>query len=201
MKTDDTQMGTRQRLVAATSDLLQRKGLHGFGLSDVLAQARAPKGVLYHHFPGGKVELAIVAIQAAVSRIVLEFEQLQTTNQSPVQILRSWLDHSQKRLEKSGFEQGCPLAAVALESTAADHALRQALDEGFSAIRSVLSGILTGAGMTADKATRFSTLIISAYEGALLQSRIAGSAKPASETVELLLQLIQQEIETTQEPL
>jgi TetR/AcrR family transcriptional repressor of lmrAB and yxaGH operons len=41
---------------------LRTKGFHGVGLSELLAQAQAPKGVLYHHFPGGKTELAVAAI-------------------------------------------------------------------------------------------------------------------------------------------
>lgn len=189
-------MGTRQRLIAAMADLLQRKGLHGIGLSDVLAKAQAPKGVLYHHFPGGKVELAIAAIQHAISRIVMSLERLRTTNQSVVQTLRSWLGESTKVLGKSGFEQGCPLATVGLESTATDQELRQALQEGFSAIRSALSGMLIKAGMSTARAAQFSTLIVSAYEGALLQSRVASSEKPASETMDLLLELIQMELES-----
>lgn len=189
-------MGTRQRLVAAMADLLQRKGLHGIGLSDVLAKAQAPKGVLYHHFPGGKVELAIAAIQHSISRIVMSLEHLQTTNQSVVQALRSWLGKSQKVLEKSGFEQGCPLATVGLESTATDQELRQALQEGFSALRSALARMLIEAGMRTARAAQFSTLIVSAYEGALLQSRVASSEKPASETMDLLLELIQLELES-----
>jgi TetR/AcrR family transcriptional repressor of lmrAB and yxaGH operons len=196
MNTSDVKMGTRQRLIAAMSELLQRKGLQGVGLSDVLAQAQAPKGVLYHHFPGGKTELAISAIRSSVNRIVASIQFLRSTDQNVVQRLRTWLGQAQKRLEKSGFEQGCPLAAVALESTAADQELRQALEEGFGAIRSVLAGMLADAGMTTTDAARFSTLIVSAYEGALLQSRIAGSAKPARDTLDLLLRLIQLEIES-----
>lgn len=195
MKSADLKVGTRQRLIAAMADLLQRKGLHGIGLSEVLAKAQAPKGVLYHHFPGGKVELAIAAIQTSISRITLSLEQSSTTHQSVVQALRSWLERSQKRLEKSGFELGCPLATVALESTATDRALRQALQEGFIALRSALTRMLVKAGMKTARAAQFSTLIVSAYEGALLQSRVACSEKPASETMELLLQLLQLEIE------
>lgn len=196
MAIHDQQMSTRDRLIVAMRDLLQCKGFYGIGLSDILARAQAPKGVMYHHFPGGKVELAIVAIQSAVDDIVSKLEQLRTTSDDPVQVLRTWLNHLQKRLSKSGYEQGCPLAAVALESTAEDRRLRQALNDGFTIIRSVLAGMLAEAGMTNEKAGSFSMLIVSAYEGALLQSRVASSAGPASETLELLLHLIQMEIDT-----
>src|SRR3990167_3882874 len=51
-------ISTRDKLITAMADALQRKGLHGVGLNELLAQAGAPKGSLYHHFPGGKSELA-----------------------------------------------------------------------------------------------------------------------------------------------
>ena len=198
MATQTQEIGTRQRLINAMQDLLQRKGFHGIGLSDVLAQAQAPKGVLYHHFPGGKVELAVVAIQSAVNNIISKLEQLRAMNESPLQVLSIWLDLAQKKLIKSGFQQGCPLATVALESTAEDRALRKTLDEGFNTIRSALAEMLAEAGMTTERASRFSTLIVSAYEGALLQSRVADSAKPAGDTLDLLLQLIQLEIDPSE---
>jgi TetR/AcrR family transcriptional repressor of lmrAB and yxaGH operons len=127
----------------------------------------------------------------------MSLEHSRTTNQNVVQALRNWLDKSQKRLEKSGFELGCPLATVALESTATDQALRQALQEGFGALRSALTRMLIAAGMRTARASQFSTLLVSAYEGALLQSRVACSEKPANVTMDLLLQLIQVEIEST----
>lgn len=52
--------------------------------------------------------------------------------------------------------------------------------------------------MTAERATWPSTLIVSAYEGALLQSRIAAGVTTVSETITILLQLIQQEMDTNQ---
>lgn len=186
--------GTRERLIAAMADLLQRRGFHGVGLSDVLAQARAPKGVLYHHFPGGKVELAVAAIQAAVAYMKASFDRLQAANDDPVQVLRAWLEHAQKQLEQSAFERGCPLATVALESTADDHILRQALAQGFGEIRERLTRLLSQAGVTPAKAAQLSTLLVAAYEGALIQSRVTGTVQPVKDIAEMLLEWVRLEI-------
>ena len=53
---------TRERLIRAAVFLFQNQGYHGAGLAAILARARAPKGSLYHHFPGGKEDLAIAAV-------------------------------------------------------------------------------------------------------------------------------------------
>ena len=187
--------GTRDRLIAAMSDLLQRRGFHGVGLSDVLAQARAPKGVLYHHFPGGKMDLAVAAIQATVAYVTTTLDRLQAAYADPVQAIRAWLDHAQKQLEQSAFERGCPLATVALESTAADHILRQALAQGFAEMRERLTRLLSQAGVTPARAASLSTLMVAAYEGALIQSRVAGDVQPVRDVAELLLEWVRLEIQ------
>ena len=130
-----TDLGTRDRLVRAMSQALQQRGLHGVGLNELLAQAQAPKGVLYHHFPGGKTELAVAAIEATVAHITRALDDLLAQQASPLPTLRGWFAAGLKQLERGQFERGCPLATVALESTAEDTALRQALAQGFSAIR------------------------------------------------------------------
>lgn len=194
--TTDDLPGTRDRLVAAMSDLLQRRGFHGVGLSDVLAQARAPKGVLYHHFPGGKVELAVAAIQATVAYVTTTLDRLQAAYADPVQAIRAWLDHAQKQLEQSAFERGCPLATVALESTADDHILRQALAQGFSEMRERLARLLSQAGGVAPtRAAQLSTLMVATYEGALIQSRVAGDVQPVKDVAELLVEWVRLEIQ------
>ena len=49
---------TYTQLVRATSALMRRKGYAGVGLTEILTEAKLPKGSLYYHFPGGKPELA-----------------------------------------------------------------------------------------------------------------------------------------------
>ena len=196
MTSIDDVPGTRDRLIAAMSDLLQRRGFHGIGLSDVLAQARAPKGVLYHHFPGGKMDLAVAAIQATVAYVTTTLDRLQANHADPVQAIRAWLDHAQKQLEQSAFERGCPLATVALESTADDHSLRQALAQGFAEMRERLTRLLSQAGGVAPaRAAQLSTLMVAAYEGALIQSRVAGDGQPVKDVAELLVEWVRLEIQ------
>ena len=52
---------TKDRLIQSAATLFRTHGYHGVGLADVLADAKAPKGSLYHHFPNGKSDLAMAA--------------------------------------------------------------------------------------------------------------------------------------------
>lgn len=52
---------TKDRLIQSAATLFRTRGYHGVGLADLLADAQAPKGSLYHHFPNGKSDLALAA--------------------------------------------------------------------------------------------------------------------------------------------
>ena len=55
---DATATPTRERILYATAELFRRQGYSGTGLKQVVGEAQAPFGSLYHHFPGGKQQLA-----------------------------------------------------------------------------------------------------------------------------------------------
>lgn len=66
---------TREKLIFAASDLFRRKGYVAAGLAEILEAAGVPKGSLYHHFPGGKPELAVASAEWAgryISRMIDE---------------------------------------------------------------------------------------------------------------------------------
>lgn len=181
---------TRDRLVAAMADTLQRKGLHGAGLNELLIQAQAPKGSLYHHFPGGKTELAEAAIEHIGRRIDGFFVQLFREHADPLQAMQRWLDNTLQQLESSRFERGCPLATVALESGPEDVEIRAALARCFARLRQALAAQLQGVGFTDDSADGFANLFVSLYEGGLLQARVAGNCEPLRTASAALFQLI-----------
>jgi TetR/AcrR family transcriptional repressor of lmrAB and yxaGH operons len=174
---------------------LQQRGYHGIGLAELLAEAGAPKGVLYHHFPGGKQALAVAAIEATAAHIAASLDRLIFARADPLTALQGWLALAQAQLDRSGFERGCPLATVALETTAVDTAVRAALAQAFDGIRARLALLLCAAGVAEARAGGLAALVVAAYEGALMQARVAGSAAPMAEAAEALLSLLRREVD------
>ncbi len=191
---------TRERLISAMADQLARRGLHGVGLNELLAQAQAPKGVMYHHFPGGKNALAIAAIEQIAQRIGGSLDRLLQKESDPIVALRSWIQDAQRRLDASGFERGCPLATVALETTADDTDLRAAIAGAFAALRNHISGALVRAGMETTRAQGLASLLVATYEGGLLQARVAGSGEPMMQATQALLSLLQTQAPKIESP-
>lgn len=188
--TDTPAPGTRERLIAAMTDALRRRGLHGIGLTELLAQAGAPKGVLYHHFPGGKTELAVAAINDVVDRMLRGLDALLATTPDPIEATRRWMAAATARLHDSGFESGCPLATVALESTPDDPSLRAALDLAFARMRDRIAQALEQAGEPPARARGLAALIVATYEGGLLQARVAQNTEPIAQATQTLLDLL-----------
>lgn len=65
-----TDPSSYQVLIRAASSLFRQRGYDGVGLNEILKAADLPKGSLYHHFPGGKRELAEAATLAAGDSIM-----------------------------------------------------------------------------------------------------------------------------------
>lgn len=193
-------ISTRDKLIHAMADALQRKGLHGVGLNELLEMAGAPKGSLYHHFPGGKSELAVAAIEHISQRIDGLFAQLFAQQADPLKALHSWLQGALQQLENSQFERGCPLATIALESGPEDVQIRAALQRSFATVRQALSRQLQGIGYPDEQADNLAALFVALYEGGLLQARVAGSSEPLKRAATALFNLTREQLPQGAQP-
>jgi len=198
-RTESNPPGTRQRLVQAMSRALQRRGYHGVGLTELLAEADAPKGVLYHHFPGGKEQLAVAAIEATAAHIAASLQRLVAEHAQPLPTLAGWLALAEQQLQRSNYERGCPLATVALETTADDGPVRAALAQAFLQIRQGLADLLAGAGIETGRASGLAALVVATYEGALMQARVAGHGQPMADATGILMSLLQREVDAARD--
>ena len=54
---------TRERILRASGELFRRQGYMGTGVKQIVAEAGAPFGSIYHFFPGGKEELGAETIR------------------------------------------------------------------------------------------------------------------------------------------
>ena len=61
---------TRRKMVIGAAQLLAERGLQDTSFSQVLELTGAPRGSIYHHFPGGKDELVAAAIDLAGAHAV-----------------------------------------------------------------------------------------------------------------------------------
>ncbi|MDH3649932.1 MAG: TetR/AcrR family transcriptional regulator [Saprospiraceae bacterium] len=131
---------TRTKLVEHATECLQAKGYFGAGIREILEGAEVPKGSLYHHFPMGKDDLVIEAIEAEILQLRewLNFEQKEG-DISQIAKLISYFDH---RKEHSVFLW----LLIGLESSAQKGKVYEACHEAFLQFRSMLTDLLPKQG-------------------------------------------------------
>src|SRR3989442_4335514 len=157
----------REKMVTSAALLIREDGIAGTGFRDVIAHSGAPRGSIYHHFPGGKVQLAEEAVVAARD-YVTSFIEAAKGEDDPVAMLRAFLDAFRPVLEPSGFRAGCPVVAVAAEAHDDAPQLADVAAEAFASWAEPFAASLRRAGLSPARARRLATLVVSAIEGAIV---------------------------------
>jgi TetR/AcrR family transcriptional regulator, lmrAB and yxaGH operons repressor len=187
---------SQTRLLVAMQAGLAKSGYRGTGTAELLKAAQTPKGVLYHHYPNGKEQLAIFAISSIRKEVTTSLNSRFSTNPDLCSVLTGWFNASLHRLQSEQFQYGCAFAAVALDLNANDQALRQSLNQAFTAISACIAHALCEQGVSAQTASAWATLLICTYEGALIQARVSQDIAPAQASVGVLLALLRKELNT-----
>jgi len=108
---------TKQRIVAATSELIHSHGYNATGLNQIIKHSGAPKGSLYFHFPEGKEQIVEAALLASGATVTSLMQQSFTQSKNQQQAIKQCIDFFKEVLISTNFQKGCPVATVALEAT------------------------------------------------------------------------------------
>jgi len=164
---------TRARIVDAAVDLFRVHGYTGTAMKQVVAVAEAPFGSVYHHFRGGKEELAAAAIDRAggIYRdlVLAVFD----AEDDVVAGTRAVFDGAAAVLEGTDYVDACPVATVALEVASTSEPLRIACDGVFADWLDTFAGRLADAGARPADARAAAIAVVALLEGAFLLSRTA----------------------------
>lgn len=182
---------TRSRMITAAIGLLQRHGLAAMSFTDVLAESGAARGAIYHHFPGGKQELALEAARRNAEDVRGYLHALPA--QSPSDVVRTFLDHVRPVVQASAGGGGCAVAAVTVDGGAAitdQGGLLAVAAHGFAGWVDELTGKLADAGMDPSRAAELATLMIVTLEGAHILCRAAADITPFDRAAAALLSTV-----------
>jgi TetR/AcrR family transcriptional repressor of lmrAB and yxaGH operons len=163
---------TRDRIVLAATRLFQQRGYHAVTTADIVAQARAPKGSLYHHFPLGKEQIAIAAVARIRGEVMALLRKLQGDGRCLEDTLRVMADGMARWLRGSAWREGTLLASTAIGAVPALPKLHAALREALDEWRAHLTGRLVDDGWRSVAARAMSETILASLEGAMILARI-----------------------------
>jgi TetR/AcrR family transcriptional repressor of lmrAB and yxaGH operons len=171
----------RALLLKGARQLLAEKGYAGMELRDVAERGKAPRGSIYHHFPGGKVQLAREAAELEGTTI-RDLIERSLDERGLKETLALFGDVFRRRVTDYPERIGCPVAAVAL-ARPEDPELAAAATAAFQSWERPIAAALRDEGVSAVDAETFAGLVVSTVEGALLRARAAGSQEPLDSAI------------------
>lgn len=165
---------TRDRMVIGAATLLAQRGLQATSFSEVLEFTGAPRGSIYHHFPGGKDQLVKAALDFVTAQMGSYFSPKEGAPPEEVTdlFLRLW----RGILLRFEFKAGCAVVAVTVAADSPE--LLDHTASIFRAWRSRLAGLFAVGGVAKDDAIRFAATLVAASEGAVVLSRGERSLEP-----------------------
>jgi TetR/AcrR family transcriptional regulator, lmrAB and yxaGH operons repressor len=167
---------SRRRMIRSAAVLFRSKGVDGTAFSDVIAHSGAPRGSIYHHFPGGKAELAEEATRYAGEYVAAALAAA-LAEDDPVATLTGFSAAVAKGLEQTRYQDGCPVVAAALEGPRTPGASAAAA-EAIRSWESLLAEAFERNGVAPGRARSIATTVVAGIEGAIVMARAEGSSEP-----------------------
>jgi AcrR family transcriptional regulator len=173
-------------MIESAAQLMRERGVQATSFSEVLAHSGAPRGSIYHHFPGGKAQLIEEATRYAgdftAAGLVAALD-----DSDPAAAIHRFAGMWQRILERSDFGAGCPVVAATLEG---DAAARAAAAGAFGRWEGLLAGGFARRGVAPERALSLATTFLASIEGAVVLARATGSTAPLGRVASELERLV-----------
>lgn len=169
---------TDERIVVAMAELLRRQGYAATGIKQVVETADAPIGSIYHHFGGGKRDVAAAALRQSGAAYGELIGLLLAPYDDPAEGIEAAFVAAAETIEQGGWLNMCPVGTVAGEVADAEPALREVADEVMSAWIDAGTALFAARGLTDADARSLMYAVVSALEGAFIVARTQRSTDP-----------------------
>ena len=179
-------------MILSTALLIRERGARATSLDAILAHSGAPRGSVYHHFPGGREQLLREATASAGDYVARRLER--DGDRHPLAALDALFDEYRANLRATDFRAGCPVVAVAVESSPDGPDLRDCTRDAFERWRRAIAHGLESRGIDADRADELALHVIAAFEGAIVLSRSYRNLEPLERVRDELRRQVDEEL-------
>ncbi|MFV8052433.1 TetR/AcrR family transcriptional regulator [Mycobacterium sp. 48b] len=169
---------TRETILTATAELMRHKGYAAVGMKDIVAASGAPIGSLYHHFRGGKLQIAREALIDAgvaygmlIPTIVDDYDDLGHA-------VEGVFNQAAEDMAASGFANMCPVGTVAAETSDTVEDLRVVAAGVFTAWFDGGAAYFAQRGVDPAMAREVTVALVAALEGAFILARTLRDVEP-----------------------
>ena len=179
-------------MVVSTALLVRERGARATSIDDVLAHSGAPRGSVYHHFPGGRRQLLREAIDYAGEFVAARIETRRRARSTMLDMLHAGLPRATRaaatfapaaRSSRSPSRPAIPKADLHEHAGAA-----------FGRWQELLERAARSRGSGTSRAGELAVLVIASIEGAIVMARARRDAEPLDNVHRQLRTLLRAEI-------
>jgi AcrR family transcriptional regulator len=169
---------TRDRIIQRSSELFRRHGFAATGIKQIVAEARAPFGSVYHFFPDGKEQLGAEVIRWSGGIYGQLLDAYYPPGADLVAATRAFFAGAAQTLRDTDYADACPIATIALEVSSSSEPMREACAEVFQGWTDRATDRFAAGGLPRRRARELAITLLSALEGAFVLARAQRSTEP-----------------------
>jgi TetR/AcrR family transcriptional repressor of lmrAB and yxaGH operons len=169
-------------MLISAAEVLRERGAAGVTIDEVLARSGAPRGSVYHHFPNGRTQLLLEALEYAGEEITGVIDE--AAAEGGMSLVRRFVAFWEELLFESDFVAGCPVVAAAIGSPDEQPGLTSIAGNIFRRWRDALTRAFVSDGFDEPSAASLAVTCIAAMEGAVVLSRSTRTVGPLREVAD-----------------
>jgi AcrR family transcriptional regulator len=186
---------TRDRIVQASAELMRHQGFAATGIKQIVTNAQAPFGSLYHFFPGGKEQLGAEAIRTSGALYELLIPAVFDPAPDLVSAVRAFFAGAAEHLRETDYADACPIATVALEVSSSSETMREACAEVFESWIATGTERFIAVGLSEPVARELAIGMFAALEGAFVLARAVRRTEALDTAGELMAGAVQRALD------
>ncbi len=161
---------TREALLASLGEVFEAHGYEGATLTQLSAATGLGKASLYHHFPGGKTEMAAALLRDRVATLERDAFSRLTGGAAPAERLAAFIDGFSASVQDGA--RACLIQSFAQGTAAERHG--ETIARQYADWQRRLADVFAEAGLKSKWADRAATDLLAGLYGGLVTARLSG---------------------------
>lgn len=179
-------MRTRDRMLWGALELMRERGASGVSIDAILERSAAPRGSVYHHFPGGREQILNEALELAGRWVAESIDP--TPSISATEAIDRLVLLWSGILTESDFTAGCPVVGVI--AGGGDPALTERANAIYALWTDAVQRVLVRDSWPETEAAGLAAVVVASIEGAIVSCRATRSLQPLEAVVDHLRRMI-----------
>jgi TetR/AcrR family transcriptional regulator, transcriptional repressor for nem operon len=188
--------GSREKLIAATIDLMSSRGFEAMGIHSILEAAGVSKSNFYYHFKS-KEDLCLAALDEMAEQFFRECLEpiLSNKSLSPRKRLEKFFNGMLEMMESECCQKGCPFVNLATETSDFLPAFRERISTFFDRYQSKLAecireGIEKGEFRADVSAELSAQVLLSSVNGTMVLTKVHKNPQVMKQGIRAVMTLL-----------